>query len=139
MIKKNKKLTFASVESFTGGLFSSEIVSKPGASKFFKGALVSYSNEIKEKLGINTSQGVVSENVARDMALKGKDYFGVDYCFAFTGNAGPNVLENKEVGLIFIAINENVFQFNLKNMSRNEIRRFAVDFAIKKLQEIKEK
>ncbi len=134
-MKINKDITIASVESFTGGLFASEIIKEPGASKYFKGSLVTYWNEIKEKLGVNTSNGVINEDVAIEMALKGKQFFNVDYCVSFTGNAGPEVMDGKEVGDIFIAINDQVFELHLKNMNRNQIRIEAVKFAIKKLEE----
>ncbi|MGL5205628.1 MAG: CinA family protein [Metamycoplasmataceae bacterium] len=123
-----KNITFASIESFTGGMFASKIISIPGASNFFKGSLVAYSNEIKEKLGINTSNGVVNKLVAREMERKGKEYFNVDYCFAFTGNAGPSSMENKDVGLVFIAIADQVHELKLTG-SRDEIRKQSVDFA----------
>ncbi|MGL6125247.1 MAG: CinA family protein [Metamycoplasmataceae bacterium] len=124
-----KNLTFASIESFTGGMFASEIISIPGASLFFKGALVAYSNEVKEKLGIDTSHGVVNKEVAKQMAIKGKEYFNVDYCFSFTGNAGPSVIENKKIGVVFISINDEVHELKL-NGSREEIRKKSVDFAL---------
>lgn len=131
-----KNITIASVESFTGGLFASEIVSQPGASKYFKGSLVAYNNEIKEKLGVDIKNGVVNKEVAIEMALKGKEFFNVDYCISFTGNAGPTGSEGKEVGLFYIAINENVFEFNYPHLSRNEIRKKAVEIALNKLQKI---
>ncbi|MGL5732555.1 MAG: CinA family protein [Metamycoplasmataceae bacterium] len=124
-----KNITFASIESFTGGMFASQIISIPGASKFFKGSLVAYSNEVKEKFGIDTSKGVVNKTVAKEMAIKGKEYFKVDYCFSFTGNAGPSSIENKEVGLVYIAINDQVHELKLTG-SRNEIRIKSVEFAL---------
>jgi nicotinamide-nucleotide amidase len=124
-----KKITFASVESLTGGMFASEIVGIPGASEFFKGSLVAYSNEVKRKLGVDTSQGVINAQVAKEMALKGKEYFDVDYCFAFTGNAGPGAAENKSVGLVFIAINNEVHELNFEG-NREEVRRQSVNFAL---------
>lgn len=132
---ENKK-TLASVESFTGGLFASEIISISGASNFFKGSLVCYNNEIKEKLGVNTSNGVINANVAKEMSLKGKEFFNVDYCISFTGNAGPNVMENKKIGLVFISINDIVFELEIKENERNKIRKAAVEFAISKLNDI---
>lgn len=131
-----KNITIASVESFTGGLFASEIVSQSGASQYFKGSLIAYNNEIKEKLGVDVKNGVVNKEVAIEMALKGKEFFNVDYCVAFTGNAGPIGSEGKKVGLFYIAINENVFEFHYPHLSRNEIRKKAVEIAINKLQEI---
>ena len=125
-------MTISSIESLTGGLFASTLVSKPGASKYFKGSMVTYSNEIKEALGVDTSNGVVNKEVALQMAAKGKEQFNTDICVSFTGNAGPDTLDNAPVGKVFIAINEEVFELDLKG-TRNEIRQQAVDFAISKL------
>lgn len=131
----SKLVKIASVESFTGGAFSHRIVSQPGASQFFKGALVAYHNDIKTKLGVDVSKGVVNEDVARQMALLGKDYFDVDYCISFTGNAGPTSVDG-EVGLVFIAINEQVFKLKLESMERQDIINYCVEYAINKLNEI---
>ena len=125
-------MTISAIESFTGGLFASEIISKPGASKFFKGSLVTYWNEVKEKLGVDTSNGVVNKATALAMAQKGKEYFNTDICVAFTGNAGPEVMDNQPVGKVFIAINEQVFELDLQG-NRNEIRKQAVEFALNKI------
>lgn len=125
-----KTITFASIESFTGGAFAAEIVKIPGASKFFKGALVAYSNEVKEKLGIDTSCGVINSNIALEMASRGREYFDVDYCFSFTGNAGPSSLEDKKRGLVYIALNDDVYELNF-NGNREEIITQGVSFAIK--------
>ena len=43
---KEKGLTFGSIESMTGGLFAAEFTSVPGSSKVFKGAVITYANEI---------------------------------------------------------------------------------------------
>lgn len=127
--------TLGSVESFTGGLFASTIIATPGASSYFKGALVTYSNEIKEKLGVDTSNGVVNAEVAKAMALKGKEFLGVDYCVSFTGNAGPSALDNAPVGKVFIAINDTVYELDLEG-DRNSIRQEAVNFAINKIEKL---
>ncbi|MDK2819983.1 MAG: nicotinamide-nucleotide amidohydrolase family protein [Mycoplasmataceae bacterium] len=128
-------MTFAAVESFTGGMFSSKIVSIPGASTFFKGSLIAYNNEIKKKLGVNISNGVINYDVAKELALKGKEYFDVDYCFSFTGNAGPIPMESKEIGLVFIALNDQVFELKLKG-TREEIREQSVQFAFNMFQKL---
>jgi nicotinamide-nucleotide amidase len=53
---KDKNLTLSCAESLTGGLFASSITNISGASNVFKGGVVSYTNEIKEKvLGVNKS------------------------------------------------------------------------------------
>ncbi len=121
--------TLASIESFTGGLFASEIVSKPGASKYFRGSIIAYDSEIKEKFGIDISEGVISAEAAKQLAVIGKQFFNVDVCVAFTGNAGPIAMEGKPVGLVYIAINDQVYELKLKG-SRNSIRKKAVKFAL---------
>ena len=130
-----KIISFASVESFTGGAFASKLVKIPGASKFFKGSLVTYSNEVKEKFGINTSNGVISKEISLEMAKKGKEYFDVDYCFSFTGNAGPISMENKEVGLVYISLNEEVYELNFGG-SREDIISQSIDFAFEIFQKL---
>ena len=125
------KKTLGSVESFTGGLFASTIISKPGASSFFKGSIITYHDTVKSKLGIDISNGVVNKGVALEMVKKGKEFLGVDICVSFTGEAGPTPNE-KPVGTVFIAINEHVMELNLKG-TRNEIRKQAVEIAIEEL------
>ena len=126
--------TLSAIESFTGGLFAATIVKKSGASKFFHGAIVAYNAEIKTRLGIDISNGVISYDVAKAMAQKGREYFQTDICIAFTGNAGPKALENKPVGKVFIAINDDVYELNFQG-SRIKIQKQAVAFALAKLKE----
>lgn len=127
-------MTIATVESFTGGLMASRLTSIPGVSKVYKGSMITYANEIKERLGVDTSNGVINKEAAKEMALKGKEYFNVDICISFTGNAGPSTMENKPVGEVYISFNDKVFALELKG-DRESIRNQAVEFAIKKLEE----
>ena len=80
---REKGRTLGSVESFTGGAFAKEITSISGASHFFKGALVTYATEEKNRLlGIPYKDidefGVVSKEVAAQMASNGKKLLNVD-------------------------------------------------------------
>lgn len=125
--------TVATVESLTGGLLSSKITSIPGSSKFYKGSLITYSNEVKEIFRINTSKGVVNAETALEMAKAGKKLLKVDICISLTGNAGPDVLDNKKVGLVYVALNDKVYELNLKG-SRNTIRKKAAKFAFNLLK-----
>ena len=102
-------LTLGSVESFTGGLFAKEITRVAGASHFYKGGLVTYATEEKNRLlGISYEDidqyGVVSEQIAEQMAKNGQQLLNVDVCVSFTGNAGPEAMEGKKVGEIYIGI-----------------------------------
>jgi PncC family amidohydrolase len=135
--------TLGSVESFTGGLFAREITKVSGASHFFKGALVTYASEEKNRiLGISydviDEYGVVSREVAAQMASNGQKLLNVDYCVSFTGNAGPTAMEGKPVGLIFIGIaiydKVEVYEFHLSG-DRDTIQNEGVNNALKLLEQ----
>ena len=135
--------TLGSVESFTGGLFAREITKVSGASHFFKGALVTYASEEKNRiLGISydviDEYGVVSKEVAAQMASNGQKLLNVDYCVSFTGNAGPTAMEGKPVGLIYIGIaiydKVEVYEFQLSG-DRDTIQNEGVNNALKLLEQ----
>lgn len=141
---REKGRTLGSVESFTGGLFAKEITSVSGASHFFKGALVTYATEEKNRLlGISYKDidefGVVSKEVAAQMASNGKKLLNVDYCVSFTGNAGPSAMEGKPVGEIHIGVafldTAQVHSFNLEG-SRKEIQNKAINIAFELLESL---
>ena len=135
--------TLGSVESFTGGLFAREITKVSGASHFFKGALVTYASEEKNRiLGISydviDEYGVVSREVAAQMASNGQKLLNVDYCVSFTGNAGPTAMEGKPVGLIYIGIaiydKVEVYEFHLSG-DRDTIQNEGVNNALELLEQ----
>ena len=104
--------TLATVESCTGGAIASEIVRIPGSSAFFQGSIVSYNERVKEQLvrverEIIEEFGVVSQEVAVEMARRGKELLNVDFCISTTGIAGPDSDEINKVGLIWIGIATN--------------------------------
>ena len=138
---REKGRTLGSVESFTGGSFAKEITSVSGASHFFKGALVTYATEEKNRLlGIPYKDideyGVVSKEIAAQMASNGKKLLNVDYCVSFTGNAGPSAMENKPVGEVHIGIAfqdaTQVHSYQLEG-TRNEIQEKAINIAFELL------
>ncbi|MBQ8047426.1 MAG: CinA family protein [Prevotella sp.] len=89
-----ENLTLGTAESCTGGGVAQAIVSTPGASEYFKGGIVSYCNEVKERL-LNVShqtleeQTAVCEEVARQMVIGACGALQVDFAVALTGLAGP--------------------------------------------------
>lgn len=133
-------ISISSVESFTVGNFAAMLGSVPGISKVYKGSLVTYQSETKERLlGIphDTIEqcGVVSKEIAALMCVNGKQILSSDICVSFTGNAGPDTMEGKPVGLIYIGImyeGVNVYELSLKG-SRQEIQQQAIDFVVRKL------
>ena len=107
-IFKERGLTLSVAESCTGGLISHYITILPGASKFFIAGVISYSENAKKSiLGISSKTirhyGVVSGETASEMAEKVRLLTKTDYSISTTGNLGPDVLEGKERGLIYIA------------------------------------
>lgn len=111
-IFKNQNITLSIAESCTGGLISHYITTLPGASKFFLAGIISYSVDAKLKiLGVSkeiiSNYGVVSEETAKEMADKVRKLANTDFSISTTGNLGPETLEDKEKGLIYIGVSNN--------------------------------
>ncbi len=105
----DKGLTLALAESCTGGLLSHFMTMLPGSSAFFQAGLVTYSKAAKLNiLGLAPDTiekyGVISETVAREMAEKVRVLLNTDYAVATTGNLGPEALEGKKRGLVYVAV-----------------------------------
>jgi PncC family amidohydrolase len=106
---RKEGLTLSVAESCTGGLISHYITALPGASNFFDAGVVSYSAEAKRTiLGVSSETvskyGVVSDQTAREMAEKVSKLVGTDFSLSTTGNLGPDTLEGKEKGLVYISV-----------------------------------
>lgn len=105
-----RSLTLATAESCTGGTIASQLTAQAGASAYFKGGVVAYSNEVKEcALGVQHStleaHGAVSEETAREMAEGVRKRLGADLAIATTGIAGPDGgTKEKPVGTVWIAV-----------------------------------
>ncbi len=114
LVKLLKKygLKIALAESCTGGYAAKRITDISGASEVFDCAVVSYSNEIKNKiLGVRKEDlekyGAVSEQVAKQMAQGIRNLSGADFGIGITGIAGPlSDSTNKPVGLSFVAVSD---------------------------------
>lgn len=131
LIEKN--LTIAAAESCTGGIISGRITDVSGSSKYFKGSIISYANEVKENiLMINAdllnNKGAVSSEVAVEMAVGVRKLLKTDIGISATGIAGPTGgTESKPVGLVYIAISigDKTYSKELflgDNRHRNRIR-----------------
>lgn len=138
---RQKGLTLATMESCTGGQLADLITDVAGSSDYFKGGLVSYSNEMKGLFGVNTElirqHGAVSPEVAGDMARAVRDKLGSDIGIGITGVAGPSTLEGKPPGTVHIAITDGITnRHRLMTFPRERLRvkRFAALMALYELR-----
>jgi nicotinamide-nucleotide amidase len=107
-----RKKTIVVAESCTGGRIAQLITSVPGSSQIFTGGIVTYSNESKiswlgiaeDRLYGSQSPGAISRETAEHMAKSVLDQSTADYALSITGIAGPTEVEDKPVGLIYIAL-----------------------------------
>ena len=111
LLEKGK--TLATAESCTGGNIAHCITINAGSSNYFKGSVIAYSNETKINiLGVDEeaikTNGAVSEQVAKQMAIGALKKMKTDYAIATTGIAGPTGgSEEKPIGTVWIAIANN--------------------------------
>ncbi len=133
LLSHNMKITTA--ESCTGGLIAKMITDISGSSSVFDCGIISYSNEIKNKiLGVKKetldTYGAVSEETVMQMAKGALEVSGADIAVAVSGIAGPKSDgTNKPVGLIHIAVAtktqtatkklNNRFSVNIRENNRN--------------------
>lgn len=106
---REKNMTFSAAESCTGGELAKRFTDMPGASAFFKGGVVTYTNEAKAKLlGIDPAlieeKGAVSHEVAKAMAENVRALLGTDIGVGVTGLAGPDGDGVHEVGTVFVSL-----------------------------------
>ena len=104
-----KEKTVSTAESCTGGRIAEAIIAVPGASKYFKGGIICYVNEVKENLlGVDhqvlEEKTAVCEDVAIQMVKGACKALNTDYAIAATGIAGPGGgSKDIPVGTIWLA------------------------------------
>ncbi len=102
--------TLAVAESCTGGAVAGKFTRLPGASHYFKGGVVAYTDAVKsDLLGIDREViercGAVSRRVAEEMARRVSRQMGSDYGIATTGVAGPEGgTDENPVGTVWMAV-----------------------------------
>ncbi len=143
-IFKEKGLTLSIAESCTGGLICHYLTAVAGASSFLAAGVVTYSAESKKRiLGIPqkifSAHGIVSEETARQMARKVRTLTKADVSVSTTGNLGPDVLEDKPKGLVFVAISSKKGTVSKKLQlkgTRAQVKEKAVLSALRFLAEV---
>lgn len=136
---REKHMSFSAAESCTGGDVARRFTDIPGASEFFLGGVVTYTNAAKSKLlGIDPAlieeKGAVSYEVAKEMAERVRALMGSDIGLGITGLAGPDGDGVHEVGTVFVsmATEEQTWVKELhlgKFRTRSFIRRMAGNHA----------
>lgn len=146
-----KGLVLATAESCTGGLIAKRITDVSGSSGMFNCGIVSYSNDIKEKvLGVKHETletfGAVSEQTVREMVNGLLKISNADIAVAVSGIAGPNSDNTqKPVGLIYLAISNkkdiqivklnNTFTDDIRNQNRISAADKALEMILKMVGE----
>lgn len=107
LLEKNESLSVA--ESITAGGLGHALTTAAGASQVFRGGVIAYSNEVKEKLlnispSLIAEHGVVSEEVAVAMARGARERFDTTWAISTTGVAGPGSHDGVAEGTVWIAI-----------------------------------
>ena len=105
---KEKGLSLAAMESCSGGLLANMITNVPGSSGYFRGGVISYTNEVKIDSGVPaetiSAHGAVSRETAQAMARACRQNTGADLGVGITGVAGPDPSEGKDPGTVFLGI-----------------------------------
>lgn len=102
--------TVSTAESCTGGMIATLLTDVAGSSRYYRGGVIAYANEVKEELlGVGRELlqtcGAVSAPVARAMAQGAARALRTGYALAVTGIAGPaGGTAQKPVGLVFIGL-----------------------------------
>lgn len=144
MLLLEKNLSLAVAESCTGGMLGAAITAISGSSAYFKGGVISYSNDIKRTIlgvpgRILDNNGAVSAQTVEAMARNVRKLCQADCAIAVSGIAGPGGgTKQKPVGLVYVGIaaGKNVRSYRyLFRGNRQQIRRQAVREALGKMVE----
>ena len=127
---KDRGLTLATMESCTGGLVSSLTTDIAGSSTYFKGGAVTYTNAQKVAHGVHPSiieqHGAISAECAQAMAVAIRERMSADVGISVTGVAGPDPVEGKDIGTVFIGVatadNQRVMTGGIYQRSRVDIK-----------------
>jgi len=125
--------TLGVAESLTGGLIGARLTNVPGASRVFRGGIVSYASEVKfDLLGVPEGP-VVSAPAAEAMAVGARRVLGADVGLAVTGVAGPDWQDGERPGTVYVGLafgDEVTSQLVVLPGDRERVRQFATISAV---------
>ena len=132
--------TLGLAESVTGGLVGGRITSIAGASRVFKGGVISYASDVKfDVLGVEAGP-VVSERAAMQMASGAQRVLGASVGLALTGVAGPDEQDGEPVGTLCVGVAfPNGQAFSTRSQlpgQRDQMRQFSVITALAFLRKL---
>ena len=147
LLNSNRQLVTA--ESCTGGWIGKALTDIPGSSRWYRGGVIAYSNELKQQLlGVIeetlATHGAVSDAVVREMATGALERLGGDIAVAVSGIAGPDGAQpGKPAGTVWIAfawrhgqaVHVNA-RLKLFSGDREEVRRRTVMAALQGVGEV---
>ena len=142
------KKTIASMESCTGGGFANAVTNIPGASDILKFSAVTYSNEFKEKMGVNSKtileHSVYSMEVAKEMSKQISDFAKADYGIGVTGKLMKPDKANMQGSdnLVYVSIydrqkdNYHGLSIEVSKETRLENKEFVINLIVMELLKI---
>jgi len=142
---REKGMTISVAESCTGGLIGKELTDVAGSSDVFKGGVIAYCNDVKERIlrvpkNIMVSHGAVSEQTVRAMAVGVANTIQTRCSIAVSGVAGPDGgTEDKPVGTVCLAycVDKEVVTKTCNFMGdRDAVRTRAVKMALREINEM---
>jgi nicotinamide-nucleotide amidase len=138
---QKERLTLATIESCTGGLFASTITDVPSSAVYFRGGLVVSGPEMMIDAGLDpeiiTRFGTVSQEASQALARLARQRLGADVGVAIVGIAGPEQVEGKPAGTLFSSVDKcGVMNTSARMMggSRSDFRRLATLSALSLLR-----
>lgn len=136
--------TVVTAESCTGGGIGAALTAVPGSSAVFKGGIISYTNEVKEKIlridpQLLAKKGAVSAEVAEAMALGARKALDADVAVSVTGLAGPGGDEfGNPVGTVFVGysdIHHTTHAHYVFSGDREQVRTQAIEAALQMISQ----
>jgi nicotinamide-nucleotide amidase len=139
----SKKLTLATMESYTGGSLANVITNVPGSSKYFVGGLVAYNEASRAAFGLDPQciarYGTISGETCNNMATVVREKLGSSIGIGLTGVMGPDEMEGKSIGTIFIGLDDGQRRQSFAKTypgTRLQIKQRAVTAALFELRKL---
>ncbi len=139
----SKKLTLATMESYTGGSLANVITNVPGSSKYYAGGLIAYGPASRSTFGLDpqciSQYGTVSAEICEAMATAAREKLEASIGVGLTAVTGPDEIEGQSIGTIFISLDDGQRRQSFaKNYpgNRPQIKQRAVTAALFELRRL---